>query len=347
VGNLFTRKPASRLAAVGICAAMAVGGMVALGSGAAQAVTGPGVGDGISPGDIVVMVNPTASLADGQAITVSVTANNGITLNQITANQCADQPTNNFDFSVVGGHCASSPLSANHEWEKADGPYAPGTTTATFTYKVGTGNQDLTDLFTGAVRNLRCGPGSSPCLLGLWIQNSVQNDTFFFTPLTFGSAPPPTSTTTTTTVPSTTTTSVTVPSSTTTTSTTSTTLPVTTSTTSTTTVPETTSTTSTSTTVPGSTSTTSTTVPETTSTTTSPSTTSTTVPESTSTTSTTVPETTSTTSTSTTSTTVVSTTTTTSPRTTTTRADDHGGHHGFFLWLRKLLWFLFHCSFGK
>jgi hypothetical protein len=259
VGTLFTRTSASRLAAVGLCAAMATGGMVALGSGAAQAVTGPGVGDGISPGDIVVAVNPTASLADGQAVTVTVTANNGITLNQVTANQCVDQPTNNFDFSVVGGHCAATPLSTASEWEKVDGPYAPGTTTATFTYKVGTGSQDLTDLFTGEVRNLRCGPGLSPCLLGLWIQNSVQTDTFFYTPLTFGTTPPPTTTTTT------------------------------------------------STTVPPTTSTTSTTVPETTSTTT--------------------------------------TTTSEPPKTTTTMGEHHGGHHRlFFLWLRKLLWFLFRWS---
>jgi hypothetical protein len=346
------RKVMKRSIVAGTTVGLAAVGVAALSWTPAAAVTGDAVGSALSPGDITVAVEPASDLVDGQSIAVTVRANRGITLNNVTANQCADTVANDYDFSVVGGRCASLPLSRNHDGEKLGGPFEPGTTTATFIYRVGTGTQDLTDLFTNEVRTLDCRAGRTPCLLGMWIQSSLEPQAFFFTPLTFAEGPTTTTssstttTTTTTSTTSTTSTSTTVPESTTTT--TSTTVPESTTTTTSTTVPEST-TTSTSTTVPESTttstSTTSTTVPQTTTTTTS-----TTVPESTttttSTTSTTVPESTTTTMSTTTtapsSTTTISTTRTPPPSTTTTRKPGHDPFQRLVRLIHRLLWLIFH-----
>jgi hypothetical protein len=143
------------------------------------------------PAPVEVAVAPFAGLRDGQEVTISVRSTNGVQLNQVTANQCAERVTNNFDFSVVGARCAREPLSPAHEFEKPTGAFPSGTTSAELKYRVGTGQQELTDLFTGQVRPLHCGEGQHPCVIGLWIQQTVTAETFLTVPIYFGDDKPP------------------------------------------------------------------------------------------------------------------------------------------------------------
>ena len=289
---------------LGVIGALVAGGLTTLSSPGAGAAPST-----IANGDITVNVTATENLTDGQAIGISVTANQGANLNEIRATQCVSPVDNNFSFSQIGGFCATTALSPanvnppNGNAEYIDGPFAPGTLTSNFNYKVGVGDQVVTDILTGESRTVSCGPGKTgSCFLVLWIQQSKNAETYFSAPLTFVTGGAPTTT---------------VPATTTTTAPTTTTLPVTT------TVPVTTTTVPTATTVPGSTTTTvptATTIPGST-TTTVP--TATTIPGSTTTTvptATTIPGSTTTTTTvpGSTTTTVPDSTTTTLPGSTTT-----------------------------
>ena len=160
----------------------------------------------IANGQITVTVDPVDNLTDGQAIDITVVANDGVNLNEVRANQCVAPVDNNFSHSKIGGFCAATPMSANSEDgglglsdpEKISGPFAPGTVNTTFTYKVGVGEQVATDILTGESRTIRCGPGlTGACFLDLWIQESLSEEVHYAVPLVFGEAAPPTTTTTT------------------------------------------------------------------------------------------------------------------------------------------------------
>jgi hypothetical protein len=338
------KKPTSRrvqaaaVAALAVTSGLAVSVLTTSSAGAAGGMAGP----------YPIATEPASGLADGQLITMSVSAAPAAApLASIEIHVCNSGTVNNqFDFSYDAGVCSPAPLGV---FSNNVGPFAPypvpaGEARTDFTYTAVAGTTE-----DGLVT---CGVGAANCYLVYRLTNSEQGEYFFGQQLTYGPGMP----TTTTTVPETTsttaaTTSTTVP------ETTSTTVPATT----TTTVPETTSTTvpaTTTTTVPE---TTSTTVPATT-TTTVPETTSTTVPSTTTTvsststtletTTTTVPATTTTTVAGTTTTTVPGTTTTTAPSTTTTtvpsttttvRQPPHPWAR-LFLLLKCLIRILFHLA---
>src|SRR5262245_38300217 len=141
-------------------------------------------------GNLVVTIEPTENVADGQAVSVRVEARNGATINQVDANQCIGPTQNEYEWNGDGGLCAESKLSPAHDFLAAvhqAGPFPPGTAaTAEFTYHVGRGQQDVDDLF-GTVQHLDC---ILTCSFNLYIQYSGRPDVQVAVPLSFRDGPP-------------------------------------------------------------------------------------------------------------------------------------------------------------
>ena len=161
------------------------------------------VAETIAQGNIDVKVSETSGLVDGQTIKITVDAKQGAALNEVRATQCVSPVDQNFAFSQIGGFCATDAMSPgnvqnmpNPNAEAISGPFAPGTVTTMFDYKVGVGDQVVTDINTGDTRTISCGPGKTgSCFLVLWIHQSKDAETYFATPLAFSGAPGVTTTT--------------------------------------------------------------------------------------------------------------------------------------------------------
>jgi hypothetical protein len=144
--------------------------------------------DGIA-GPVVVSVNPTSGLVDGQAVSIHAQAASGSDLFEIRTHLCRAGAVieNTVDFDFDGPNCSPTPMSANADYETivAIRPGTGGAGDATFRVGVGSG-APWGDLF-GGTHTLACGP-DAPCTLVVQLQ--VPNNTVFYAvPLCFGSCP--------------------------------------------------------------------------------------------------------------------------------------------------------------
>ncbi len=135
--------------------------------------TAPGNGSATTttqPIPLKVQASATTGLHDGQAVTVTVTADPGSDFYGLDARLCAASPaiTTFYDYTPdPAGNCILHPLSANSD-AFLQLPVSPPYHTGTLTFRVGVG----TDRFT--TENLQkvaitCGPGH-PCQLVVRLQ---------------------------------------------------------------------------------------------------------------------------------------------------------------------------------
>ena len=122
------------------------------------------------PIPLQVTVSKTTGLHDGQAVTVTVTADAGSAFYGMDARLCAASPaiTNFYDYTPdPAGNCILHPLSADSD-AYLEVPVPAPNKTGTLTFHVGVGtSQFKTENLTQA--SITCGPGH-PCQLVVRLQ---------------------------------------------------------------------------------------------------------------------------------------------------------------------------------
>jgi hypothetical protein len=131
-----------------------------------------------------VQASATTNLHDGQAVTVTVTADPGSDFYGLDARLCAGSPaiTNFYDYTPdPAGNCILHPLSANTD-AFVQLPVSPPYRTGTLTFRVGEGTDHFTTENLQKV-SITCGPGH-PCQLVVRLQYP-KNFGFRSFPVTF------------------------------------------------------------------------------------------------------------------------------------------------------------------
>jgi len=131
---------------------------------------GPAAPTTTVPIPLKVSVSATSGLHDGQAVTVTVSADAGSSFYGMDARLCAGGPTiaNFYDYTPdPAGNCILHALSADSD-AYLEVPVAPPNQSGTLTFRVGVGTSRFTteNLTTAAIT---CGPGH-PCQLVVRLQ---------------------------------------------------------------------------------------------------------------------------------------------------------------------------------
>ena len=131
---------------------------------------GPAVTTTTVPIPLKVSVSATSGLHDGQAVTVTVSADKGSAFYGMDARLCAGAPTiaTFYDYTPdPAGNCILHALSADSD-SYLEVPVAPPNQTGTLTFRVGVGTDRFTtENLTKAA--ITCGPGH-PCQLVVRLQ---------------------------------------------------------------------------------------------------------------------------------------------------------------------------------
>jgi hypothetical protein len=170
-----------QLVVFAICSLIAAG-VVSLGSGTADAVSG-------NAGPITVTVNPTSGVGDGTSVAIHAEAPDGVLIYSLKAHLCRPgRPiTSHYDWSFSGLRCPGVAV-GNGDVEQGSS-YGDGTQSADVpSFKVGEGAINFVNV-VGHQATIDCGPGK-PC--DVVVDVEITNDEVFYTaPLCYGDRCPP------------------------------------------------------------------------------------------------------------------------------------------------------------